>query len=336
MKKIYCIIALVLWCVAAPSMAAACPTHYSNDHYDISIDLTAMVEDPKSNTPGYILNLSRTNNTGIHASCLFPYSHDGRPYKSYDTKFPVVEQIGEMKYIKLNDYLELGSEIVDSKGITFYPPVLDMKMGDVAWKDSPDEFLVWESHFVFSIKIIKPFVGRADLPNDTVFQVYLNTEKGEPHTHVLYTVSIGGQIEVPQSCELDTGKTIDIDFGNIGKTAFSNAGAGNKPLGVNEQTRQIAIQCKNIDAQALLSMRLESGDVSGKAIVSDNKDIGFIVGDKNRVPLTPNNIDSKIPFKLNDTGKAEVPITAWPVSITGKTPKEGIFSAQGYLRIDFD
>lgn len=319
-----------------PSNAAVCEKFFDTDTNNISMDISNVISNPVNNIAGYTFEINKNVSAYFQAWCLAPYSKDGYTYRSYVTKFPVAETIGNYQYLKLNDNLEVATSIIDSYAGIFYPPVKFKKMGYDSNSETHLAFNVNDNNFKFSFKIIKPFVGSSSFIGDRIFDVYVTTEPNDPLKSVVYSISYSGTVVVPQSCELDTGKTIDIDFGNIGKTAFSNAGAGNKPLGVNEQTRQIAIQCKNIDAQVLLNLRLEAGDVSGKAIVSDNKDIGFIVGDKNRVPLTPNNIDSKIPFKLNDTGQAEVPITAWPVSITGKAPKEGIFSAQGYLRIDFD
>ncbi|MBS1205276.1 MAG: fimH [Proteobacteria bacterium] len=187
-----------------------------------------------------------------------------------------------------------------------------------------------------SIKILRPFIGFS----------YFNKEI--MHTQIARTPNVGaagpyvselimsGQIIVPQSCELNAGQVIAMDFGNIGAAAFSQAGAGNKPAGVNPQTRSIGIKCKNIDAQALLSLRIEASKVSGNALVSDNPDLGFVVGDSKQNPLTPNTIDSKIPFQLDDNASASVPITAWPVSVTGNKPAEGKFTSEGYLRVDFD
>ena len=83
-------------------------------------------------------------------------------------------------------------------------------------------------------------------------------------------------------------------------------------------------------------MRLEAEQASGKAMVSDNPDLGFIVADTSGNPLTPNNVTSKIPFTLDDNAAARVGIRAWPVSITGNKPAEGPFSARGYLRVDYD
>ncbi|MDW4772589.1 fimbrial protein, partial [Escherichia coli] len=116
---------------------------------------------------------------------------------------------------------------------------------------------------------------------------------------------------------------------------FSAAGPGNRPAGVMPQTKSIAIKCTNVAAQAYLTMRLEASAVSGQAMVSDNQDLGFIVADQNDTPITPNDLNSVIPFRLDAAAAANVTLRAWPISITGQKPTEGPFSALGYLRVDY-
>ena len=110
---------------------------------------------------------------------------------------------------------------------------------------------------------------------------------------------------------------------------------GNRPAGVMPQTKSIAVKCTNVAAQAYLTMRLEASAVSGQAMVSDNQDLGFIVADQNDTPITPNDLNSVIPFRLDAAAAANVTLRAWPISITGQKPTEGPFSALGYLRVDY-
>jgi len=187
-----------------------------------------------------------------------------------------------------------------------------------------------------SIQILKPFVGSVTFNKIIMHtQIARTPNVGEAGPYVAEVI-MSGQINVPQSCELDSGQIINMDFGNIGASAFSLAGAGNRPAGVNPQTHNIVIKCKNVDAQAMLSLRLEAGKTAGNAVVSDNPDLGFVVADGSHNPLTPNDIDSKIPFRLDDNASATVPVSAWPVSVTGNKPAEGKFTSEGYLRVDFD
>lgn len=71
-------------------------------------------------------------------------------------------------------------------------------------------------------------------------------------------------------------------------------------------------------------MRVEAEKATGKMMVSDNPDLGFIVADSSGNPLTPNNLSSNIPFQLDDNAAARVGIRAWPVSVTGNKPTEGL------------
>jgi minor fimbrial subunit len=51
--------------------------------------------------------------------------------------------------------------------------------------------------------------------------------------------------------------------------------------------------------------------------------VGFIIANESGTPLTPNNLTSKIPFRLDDSAQAQVGIRVWPVSVTGNKPAEG-------------
>ena len=129
---------------------------------------------------------------------------------------------------------------------------------------------------------------------------------------------------------------VEFDFGDIGASLFSKAGVGNKPEGVSSQSKTIAIKCTNVEANAMLTMRVEAEKVSDNVLVSDNPDVGFIIANESGAPLTPNNLTSKIPFRLDDSAQAQVGIRVWPVSVTGNKPAEGRFTSRGYLRVDYD
>ena len=174
------------------------------------------------------------------------------------------------------------------------------------------------------------------IPRATMFRVYVTTTSSDPLTTPVYTISYSGTIQVPQSCEINAGNVVEFDFGDIGASLFSKAGIGNKPEGISAQSKTIAIKCTNVEANAMLTMRVEAEKVSGSALVSDNADVGFVIANSNGVPLTPNNLTSKIPFRLDDSAQAQVGIRAWPVSVTGKKPAEGRFTSRGYLRVDYD
>jgi minor fimbrial subunit len=168
-----------------------------------------------------------------------------------------------------------------------------------------------------------------------MFTVYVTTASGEPLDMPVYRISYSGSVSVPQSCKIGTGDFLEIKFGEIPAYAFSQAGPGNKPNNVNKQTHTLAIQCTNINAQAILTLRLEAEKATGDMMVSDNPDIGFKLSDQNDKVLIPNNMNSVIPFNILQQ-PANVIIKSWPVSITGNTPQIGPFKSRGYLRVDFE
>lgn len=238
-------------------------------------------------------------------------------------------------WFQVNEYLGVAMEGWVAGNTLKYFPVPFISQSNTYASDSQYN---WESGSKgkVSIKILRPFIGFSQFNKIIMHtQIARTPDVGAAGPYVSELIMSGGII-VPQSCELNAGQVISMDFGDIGSSAFSQAGAGKKPAGVNPQTRNIGIKCKNIDAQALLSLRIEANKVSGNAVVSDNPDLGFVIADSKQNPLIPNNIDSKIPFRLDDTSSANVPISAWPVSVTGNTPAEGKFTSEGYLRVDFD
>lgn len=149
---------------------------------------------------------------------------------------------------------------------------------------------------------------------------------------VLTRIYANLNITVPQSCVLNAGQVITIDFGPVSSAAFQSAGM--PAQGVPPVTRNVSVQCDNIQAGAALTMRLQANKTSGNAIVSNNSDVGFTVMDTTGKTLIPNNLGSVIPFLLSGS-RANVGIRVQPVSITGKQPKEGPVTSEAYLRVDF-
>lgn len=141
-------------------------------------------------------------------------------------------------------------------------------------------------------------------------------------------------ITVPQTCTLNAGQVINVDFGNLSSGAFTSAGA--RAEGVNDIVRSIPIECDGIAANTLMTVRLQADKVSGNAVVTNtNNDVGFVVADSNGTPITPNNLSSVIPFTLDSYGDSNVTIRVYPVSVTGNKPAEGAVTSQAYLRVDF-
>ncbi|EQA5015250.1 TPA: fimbrial protein [Escherichia coli] len=293
-------------CLANISWATVCANSTGvaeDEHYDLS-----NIFNSTNNQPGQIVVLPEKSGwVGVSAICP-PGTLVNYTYRSYVTNFIVQETIDNYKYMQLHDYLLGAMSLVDS---------------------------VMDSRLIFRLKVIRPFINMVEIPRQVMFTVYVTSTPYDPLVTPVYTISFGGRVEVPQNCELNAGQIVEFDFGDIGASLFSAAGPGNRPAGVMPQTKSIAVKCTNVAAQAYLTMRLEASAVSGQAMVSDNQDLGFIVADQNDTPITPNDLNSVIPFRLDAAAAANVTLRAWPISITGQKPTEGPFSALGYLRVDY-
>jgi minor fimbrial subunit len=304
----------------------------------LSADIGAFnIDDSSSNVPGKIIVKD------------FPFFASGLPYRAscdndksaltpifLTTKVPLSRSGKDDGWYRINDYLSVKSQTwIDAGREAYIDNPMEHESNEYNEQNGTETNWRTGGKGRVSIRIDRPFIGMSPFKKE-ILEIYANTFKEGISTKPLTVLYLSGNILVPQGCELNAGQVISMDFGNIGSSAFSQAGAGKKPAGVNPQTRSIGIQCKNIDAQTLLSLRIEANNVSGNSIVSDNPDLGFVVGDGKQNPLTPNNVDSKIPFRLNNNAAATVPISAWPVSVTGNKPAEGRFTSEGYLRVDFD
>lgn len=241
-----------------------------------------------------------------------------------------------------NDYLQVSSEIAIYNANNGRSPFYGVPFTDISNNcemrcgNSP---AASGSHAKLRLRIKRRFVGASFIVTQPIASLYAT--QGGTGLGVggmpMVTLNLNAVMVVPQSCTLNAGDTITFNFGSFGTQAFAGTGKGNKPQGAEVKVNSVDVNCKNIDAESMLSMRIEAGDTDDNIILSNNKDVGFIVADENEKPLNPNNINSYIPFKLqsNNNPSAKIKIKAWPVSATGIKPQAGPVQAKGYLRVDF-
>lgn len=304
----------------------------SSIDYDLSKMLTA-----EQNQAGNTVQLAESQEVSVQAICPLNSAPTGHTYRSYVTSWPIAETSGEWKYIKLDsDYLEGAMRIEDSAAGEFYPPANYVYMGYDDSVNNNVPFPIHDSNLTFQLKIVKPFVGTVNITPKTMFSVYVTTNANDPLSDVVYNIIYSGTVTVPQSCEINAGQTILVDFGSLYSGGFTRA--GEKPTGVRSKKFNVPVKCSGVDSQVNLSLRLvATADTHvNQAIASDNPDVGVMVETNDGAVLTPNDASSVEPFVTNDAGKANIVLQAYPVSTTGETPAEGVFTALANLRVDFD
>ncbi len=304
----------------------------SNINYDLTTTLTAA-----QNQPGQTVQLVKSQEVNVQAICPAGTAPTGRTFRSYVTPFTVAETNGPWQYLKLDpDYLEGAMQIRDSAAGTIYPPLNYVYMGYDENVDSGNPFYIRDSNLLFQIKIVRSFIGTIVIPPKNMFSVYVTTAPNDPLTQAVYNITYSGSVTVPQSCEINAGQTILVDFGTLNSGSFRHA--GEKPEGVRTKTFNVPVKCSGTSSQVNLSMRIQATPDPhfSQAIASDNPDVGVVMSNNHGAALTPNDINSVVPFTTDDAGTANIVLQAYPVSTTGETPEEGTFTSLANLRVDFD
>ncbi len=301
-------------------------------HYDLSTTFTQ-----GNNATGQIKYVQPTSSiANLQAVCEERWGPSplNSTTRAYVTSQTIVETEGKYKYMQINEYLLGAMRINDSAIGTFYPPAR-LNMGAHPNVDPGLPFPVKDTDLELRLKVIKPFVGNVSIPSKTMFTVYVTTTPSDPLLYPVYTIGYSGRIVAPQSCTIDSGKVLEIKFGDILASEFNQAGAGNKPASIDPQTRSVSVQCSNMNAAATLTFRIESEKSQGDMLVSNNNDVGFKISDLNGKTLIPNNLSSFSEFLLNQNQNATISFKAWPVSVTGNKPALGPFNSRAFIRIDF-
>lgn len=300
--------------------------------YDLTTTLTAA-----QNQAGKTVQLTKNQEVNVQVVCPAGSAPYNRTYRSYVSPYPVVETDGRWQYLKLDpDYLEGAMQIKDSAVGSIYPPMNYYLMGEDDSVNTGEPFYIRDSNLIFQLKIAKPFVGTVVISPKTMFSVYVTTTNADPLSSVVYNIVYSGSITVPQSCEINAGQTILVDFGSLYSGGFTHA--GEKPADVRARSFNVPVKCSGVDSTVNLSMRVLATADSHftQAIASDNPDVGVVVETSDGRALMPNDASSAAPFATDDAGRANIALRAYPVSTTGNVPAEGVFTALANLRVDFD
>ncbi|WP_080971100.1 fimbrial protein [Burkholderia cepacia] len=247
-------------------------------------------------------------------------------------------------YFSINEYLAAATAIYSQGTYTWVnTPANDITNMASGYGCGDGSLMLGDTHSFSRVKfylyIKKPFVGTVSIPQTTVTNLSLDTTENAGRGEVAIKYTLQGTIVVPQSCTVNSGQVIDIDFGSIAASDFASGGAGGMPTGFLPHSKSISVNCTGgVQSTASLTLRLEGAPASNTypdALRTSNPDIGVQITDASNNHLKPNDPNSKMPFNLNDN-QAVVTIKAYPVSLTGNPPAAGTFTTVALLRVDFN
>lgn len=182
--------------------------------------------------------------------------------------------------------------------------------------------------------IIKPFIGNYIIRPTTLFRLYGSVVKNSYGTVPMAQVDMHGTITVSQSCEINSGNSIQVNFGEMNNGNFKNKGS--KPEGVNSKTIHLGYKCNLVSQGMDVKMRFTGQNDTNHptALATTNPDIGVVIEDGNGNPVQPNT--GSLPMTLDyNTQTGSVDIITYPVSTTGNIPVVGQFTSRATVVVDF-
>lgn len=177
-----------------------------------------------------------------------------------------------------------------------------------------------------SLYFTKPFIGSLNIPPVVVARIFATRVKGSYSSVPISQVSVSGVITVPQTCQINDGQIIDIDYGKIIGSSMKTKGVG--PDGFSAVVTQVAYVCTNIDEGVKIAFTF-TGEASGadpQSLKTSNADTGIRIEDMNGQAITPNTGKLSTLFDAA-AQKGSASFKSYPVNVTGSIPAPGAFSA---------
>lgn len=184
-----------------------------------------------------------------------------------------------------------------------------------------------------TLYIRRPFVGKHIIPSTILARVYGTTIPGSYAAKPMATVKMSGTVTVPQSCVINEGDVINVDFGTIAENNFITK--GQPPKGLTKKRLDFSIKCSNISNGVAVSLEFNaSSDTNDStAVKTDNSDIAIRLADTSNNTISPQGGEIPVDFNYNDqTGTSAMQL--FPINTTGNIPQSGKFNSQVNVTVD--
>lgn len=244
---------------------------------------------------------------------------------------------GVLQYYRLNDYLDVASEVWIGGGLN---RLLAVPFENVSNQDSAAtcKGYTTEGHYTagskgyLSLYIRKPFIGHVVIPKTKIFDLYGSRISGSFGNEPMASVYISGSVTVPRECKVEyLDRTLTVNFGSILSTNFNGKGQEGTP----EKRVDVELSCDNITdgVKVQFSFKGAQNKYDPSALATSLGNIGVRVKDADHHTLTPNT--GNLPVKFNKfTQKGVATLFLAPINTTDKAPDTGIFNASATLNFE--
>ncbi|MBA3176165.1 long polar fimbrial protein LpfD [Salmonella enterica] len=284
---------------------------------------------------------------GYYASCECPNDPESKEYYYYTatSTLPLGHVEGGREYYVLNNNIQFSADVwIGGTRKDYFTVPFENETNGASDHDACGVQTTFRtgSKGKLSLYISHPFVGMLDIPNIKILDIYGTRKKGVYGVLPLSAVFISGHITVPQGCELSSGSTLEIPFGEYKGSDFKDR-KGQIPQGATRFTKELQFKCTNISDGVKIFLRIEGTPNANdsNAIDMGNPDIGAVIEGQNGSILVPNDTSSNqaldVSSLIDETHRvATTTITAYPVSTTGKVPEAGEYEGIATMRIDVE
>lgn len=284
------------------------------------------------------------------AVCECPAGTDGAlTYYKATSPLALGHSEGEHKYFIINNNIQISADVWIQGGYEDYVPApfpntdnrSTSRVGCDVDGISGVGFTTG-SKGKLSLYINHPFVGELQIPSTKILDLFGSRKSNVYNTSPMASVYLSGHITVPQGCELATGSTLEIPFGEFQAHDFKDR-KGQMPMGGTATTKELQFKCTNISDGVKIYLHIEGApnENDSNAISMGNPDIGAIIKNESGKVLVPNSIafeqEMSVSDMVDDTHRvASTKLTFAPISTTGKMPTTGDYEGIATLRIDVE
>lgn len=242
-----------------------------------------------------------------------------------------------LHFYSLNKYLEVATElwIGGLRGEHVATPFNNEGNDFVSACSGVTNWISGANGYV-SLYFTRPFVGQVVIPNTKILDLYGTKVSGSYGGMPMSSVYMSGSVTVPQSCEINAGQVINVNFDNIMSNDIKTK--GDIANGFTPKVVNMTLACNNISNGVVVSLSFSGEPASGDptALKSyDNTDIGVRVRDANNNIVSPNNGNLPVTFDYSSqTGTSSM--TLAPMNVTGNTPALGRFNAVATINAEIN
>ncbi|KLW90010.1 MULTISPECIES: long polar fimbrial protein LpfD [Enterobacter] len=323
-----------------------------NGTYQLNALMIKTVTDTSKNSSGTVLPDFYTWDLGRQypGICDCPDNEETTPvYYKAATSLPFGHRDGTQEFYSVNNNIQIATQIWIEGRVKEY---VDAPFSDVSNKNSTRQLcdvntdtenadITTGSKGKLSLYINHPFVGQLDIPSTNIMNLYGTKKPGVYSAMPLAAVYLSGSVTVPQGCELASGSTLEIPFGEFQAHDFKDR-KGQLPAGASPVTKDLQFNCTNIADGVKIYLRIEGTPNANDSSAIDlgNPDIGAVIKNASGVVLKPNSTDAQAltasPLTDDIHRSASTTLSFSPVSTTGKLPETGDFEGIATLRIDVE